>query len=258
MNRTDLDAPTPAQGRLSVSVVSHGHDAWLPALLGQLAQDGGSVVAQVIVTHNLPPVGAVLGAGPWPFELVEVVNDRPAGFGANHNSAFRRARAEVFCVLNPDLRFDDASLWPRLAAAALRPGIGCAYPRLLNPDGRLQDSEREAVTPWALVRRRAFGLRDRSVDWVSAALWAAPSAVYRAIGGFDERYFMYCEDVDFCLRVQLAGYALCRVDAQAEHEAQRASHRRPQHFIWHLKGLWRLWTTPVLWRYLRSRPRARA
>ena len=253
MNRNELDAQTPVQGRLSVSVVSHGHDAWLPTVLAQLAQGGAGVVEQVIVTHNLPPAGAALGGGAWPFELVEVVNAVPAGFGTNHNRAFRQARADVFCVLNPDLRFPDASLWPRLAAAALQPGVGCAYPRLLDPDGQVQDSEREAVTPWALVRRRAFGLPDRSVDWVSAALWAAPSAVYRAVGGFDERYFMYCEDVDFCLRIQLAGYSLCRVDAQAEHEAQRASHRRPQHFFWHLQGLWRLWTTPVLWRYLRKR-----
>lgn len=255
MNPPELDATTPVQGRLSVSVVSHGHDAWLPALLRQLAHGGGGVVEQVIVTHNLPPVGEALGAQAWPFDLVEVVNATPAGFGTNHNRAFARARAEVFCVLNPDLRFHDAALWPRLAHAALRPGVGCAYPRLLNPDGQVQDSEREAVTPWALVRRRVFGLRDRSVDWVSAALWAAPSAVYRAVGGFDERYFMYCEDVDFCLRVQLAGHGLFRVDAEAEHEAQRASHRRPRHFLWHLQGLWRLWTTPVLWRYLRLRPK---
>ena len=248
-----MDAPTPGQGRLSVSVVSHGHDAWLPTLLAQMAPGGAGVVEPVIVTHNLPPVGPALGAQAWPFALVEVVNATPAGFGTNHNRAFQRARAEVFCVLNPDLRFGDVSLWSRLAAAALQPGVGCAYPRLLNPDGRLQDSEREAVTPWALLRRRALGLHDRSVDWVSAALWAAPAAVYRAVGGFDERYFMYCEDVDFCLRVQLAGYRLCRVDAEAEHEAQRASHRRPRHFFWHLHGLWRLWTTPVLWRYLRLR-----
>ncbi|MCS4510988.1 glycosyltransferase [Xylophilus ampelinus] len=234
--------------------MSHGHDAWLPGLLRQLAHSGGGVVRQVIVTHNLPPVGAALGAHEWPFELVEVVNPTPAGFGTNHNRAFERARADVFCVLNPDLRFHDAALWQRLSVASRQPGVGCAYPRLRNPDGQVQDSEREAVTPWALVRRRVFGQRDRSVEWVSAALWAAPSAVYRAVGGFDERYFMYCEDVDFCLRVQLAGYRLCRVDAEAEHEAQRASHRRPRHFFWHLQGLWRLWTTPVLWRYLRSRP----
>jgi len=238
---------------LAVSVVSHGHDAWLPGLMQQLALTGAGRIVQVILTHNLPPSGTALPDSGWPFRLTQIVNAAPAGFGANHNRAFDRAEAPLFCVLNPDMRLPDPSLWASLCRAASRPEVGCAYPRLLDTDGAVQDSERSAVTPWALFRRRVLRRADTRVDWASAAMWVLPAQVYRQLGGFDERYFMYCEDVDFCLRLQLGGWRLLRVPADAVHEAQRASHRQWRHLAWHLRSLWRLWTGAVLWRYLWAR-----
>ncbi|XAH22985.1 glycosyltransferase [Xylophilus sp. GW821-FHT01B05] len=243
---------------LTVSVVSHGHDAWLPGLLQQLALTGAGQIVQVILTHNLPPANGTLQDAGWPFQLTQIVNTAPKGFGPNHNEAFKQAQAPLFCVLNPDIRLPDPSLWPALCEAASLPGVGCAYPRLLDTDGTQQDSERAAVTPWALFRRRVLRRADARVDWASAALWVLPSSVYRQLGGFDERYFMYCEDVDFCLRLQLGGWRLLHVPAEAVHEAQRASHRQRSHLVWHLQSLWRLWTRPVLWRYLWTRASRRS
>lgn len=239
---------------LTVSVVSHGHDAVLPGLLGQLARQGAGVIGQVIVTHNLaaPP----LPRDPaWPFELTESFNTAALGFGANHNRAFGQCRGELFAILNPDIESMEAGLWPALAEAARRPGVGCAYPRLLNPDGSVQN-EREAVTPLALLRRHLLKVPQRRTDWVSGALWVVPAAVWRSLGGFDERYFMYCEDTDFCLRLQLAGWTLARVEPTARHAAAWASRSPGRAMGWHLHSLLRLWRRPVLWRYL-ARPAPR-
>jgi N-acetylglucosaminyl-diphospho-decaprenol L-rhamnosyltransferase len=247
--------PPDAPRCLTVSVVSHGHEALLPALLAQLAGQDGGAIAHVVVTHNQPAAAIAVEAA-WPFELTEVFNPRPLGFGANHNRAFAACRTEQFAILNPDVESMEATLWPALVEAARRPAVGCAYPRLLNPDGTVQN-EREAVTPWALVRRHVLRTAQRRVDWASGALWVVPATVWRELGGFDERYFMYCEDTDFCLRLQLAGWRLVRVEPTARHAAAWASRRPGVAMLWHLRSLLRLWLHPVLWRYL-SRPRPRS
>ena len=75
---------------------------------------------------------------------------------------------------------------------------------------------------------------------------------WRELGGFDTRYFMYGEDVDFCLRLQLAGWRLARAGgASVIHAAQRVSHRSGRHLAWHLRSLLRLWTSPVYASYRR-------
>jgi GT2 family glycosyltransferase len=83
-----------------------------------------------------------------------------------------------------------------------------------------------------------------------------PVAVFAELGGFDRRYFMYCEDVDICLRLQLKGYRLLPVvSVTVEHEAQHASRRRLRHLFWHVQSLWRLWHSDV-YRAFQSRRRS--
>lgn len=237
-------------GSIAVSIVSHGHTVMVQALLDQLCSGHGGVIEHVIVTHNIaaPPLQAPKDG--WPFRFTELFNVRPAGFGANHNGAFRHCDSGFFCVLNPDVELAGPELWPALLARAQAPGVGLAYPVLLNLDGTRQDNEREAVTPAALIRRHMLKQPQRDVDWVSAAFWLVSAQVYRRLGGFDERFFMYCEDTDFCLRLRLTGLALRRVDVAVVHRARRGSGREVRHLAWHLRSLWRLWTGPVLRRYL--------
>jgi len=235
-----------------VSVVSHGQGALAAPLLAQIAAQRDPRVVRVVLTHNLPDAALAAPAGGWPFELIELFNRRPAGFAANHNRAFRHCASAWFCVLNPDVMLPDARIWQRLLEAAAAPLVGCAYPVLLNPDGTPQDQEREAVTPLALWRRHVRRLPQRRADWVSAAFWLVPSAVWSELGGLDEGFYLYCEDTDFCLRLQSAGWRLARADAHALHMAQRASRRPGRRMAMHLRSLLRLWLRPPLWRFLAS------
>ncbi len=240
------------QAAITVSIVSHGHDAWLPALLQGLAATSDGRITHVVLTHNLAPE-AEITAQAWPFVLTQVRNPSPLGFGTNHNHAFGRADTPLFCVLNPDISLTDPAIWARLTEAAADPSVGCAFPVLLNPDGSVQDNVRTAPTPLALFRRRVLRQRDETPDWVSAAFWLLPHTVFGQLGGFDERYFLYCEDTDFCLRLQLKGFRLNQAPTRALHDAQRHSHRSLRHLALHLRSLLRLWTSPVLRHYLASR-----
>lgn len=228
-----------------VSVVSHGHGAAVRALLADLARCSAGVVTRVVLTLNLPgePDPVETGA-PWPFVLQLRRNARSRGFGANHNQALRDADEAFVCVLNPDVRLPDdpfADL-TRLAGA---PGVGAAYPLQRDAQGRLCDSERALPTPRALWRRRVLGRVETEMDWVNAACLVLPSRAWRQIGGFNERYYMYCEDVDLSLRLRLAGLRLVRAPVSVVHEGARASHRHAAHLAWHVRSLLRLWCSPV-------------
>lgn len=249
MEHAHLAGAEPAPGRITVSVVSHGHSGMVERLLHRLGESHGGWIDHCIVTHNVPAAALKAPAGGWPFRLTELFNRKPAGFGANHNRAFAKCSSDFFCVLNPDIELSGPELWAALVRQAETPGTGLAYPVLLNPDGSRQDNERETATPAALLERHVLKRPTRRLDWVSAAFWLVPANVYRRLGGFDENFFMYCEDIDFCLRLQLANWHLRRADVAAVHHAVRGSRRPGRHLAWHVRSLMRLWTGPVLRRY---------
>ena len=224
-----------------LSVVSHGHTQAVRALLGDLARACAGSVTRVVLTLNqhgeADPVDL---AAPWPFTLQVRRNARALGFGANHNRALDGAQEPFVGVLNPDVRLA-TDPFAALVALAGEPGVGAAYPLQLDAQGRVQDSERAWPTPGALWRRRVLGRAETRVDWVNAACLVLPVSAWRRLAGFDERYFMYGEDVDLSLRLRLAGLRLVRAGVCVEHAGERASHRRGVHLAWHLRSLLRLW-----------------
>lgn len=234
---------------MTVSIVSHGHDDSVERLLEQLCRLHGGHIEHVVLIHNVPSDPVAEPDGGWPFRFTELFNTEQAGFGANHNRAFRHCVTEFFCVLNPDIELRDASVWGKLLERLREPMVGCAYPLLFNPDGSRQENERELVTPLALLRRHLLKLPQRRVDWVSGAFWMVRATVWRSLGGFDERFYMYCEDVDFCLRLQLAGWKLAAADAAATHDASWGSRSPGRHMAWHLRSLLRLWAGPAIRQY---------
>lgn len=238
----------PVEG-LVVSVVSHGHAADVTLLLRQLADLSGGAVTRVVLTLNIPESGMPPAApeGGWPFVLDVVCNAQPQGFGANHNKALASADEAFVCVLNPDVVLlpEQGDVMAALCQAAAAPGTGIAYPVQVDESGREQDSRRELTTLLSLLQRRLLGRKQRRTDWVNAACIVLPTKVWHAVGGFDERFFMYCEDVDLCVRVQLAGWSLVASPVRIIHAGQRASSRQWVHLKWHLQSLWRLWQSPA-------------
>ncbi len=231
---------------VTVSVVSHEHGDDIPHLLADIAAFGGREIGEVIATLNVPEeaLSDWIEAHDWPFTVSLIRNDQPLGYGANHNQAFARCRTPYFCVVNPDIRFA-RDPFPALIAALQEPAAGCAYPLQYEGRGSPRDMAREVPTPHALLKRYllpGYRARPQPRHWVNGAFMLFHSPVFARLGGFDTGYFMYCEDVDICLRLQLAGLRLLSVpSAKVEHIAARASRWRPRHMSWHLSSLWRLW-----------------
>lgn len=230
---------------LVVSIVSHCHGELVQRLLDELAHQSSSSVTRVVLTQNVPERAPLVPDGGWPFQLDLVCNLDPRGFGENHNRALQSAQEALICVLNPDVSLGGRDPFAELKRVALQGQGACAYPLQVNGSGELGDFERALPTLGALWARRVLRRKDGRTDWVNAACLVLPQTVWEAVGGFDVRYFMYCEDVDFCIRLRLAGIPLRRASAKVVHTGRRASSRELRHIIWHVQSLLRLWRSPV-------------
>ena len=243
---------TPAYFRaITVSVVSHGQLALIVPLLKKLEQYGLDVIDKVLVTFNIPEPD-ILGETIWKIPVVKISNPRPRGFGANHNQAFRQyCHSSWFLVINPDVDLTRDVLSALLARAL--PDHGLLAPQVIEPGQTRPVPERGLLSPWEIIARRGPAHRPPArTAWVAGMFMLVRHEAYAAINGFDEKYFMYCEDFDFCARLQLAGWQIYRApDIEIFHIAQRASHVRLQHLRWHVASLLKLWTSAVWWRFRR-------
>ena len=244
-------------------MVSHGQGELIDRLLADLAALPRGTVARVIVTVNLasdawqPPASAAL------LPLTVQRNAQPLGFAANHNRAFQHCGEHFFAVVNPDIRLD-ADPFPvlvrRLQEEAM---LAFVAPVQTDAVGRLESYARRLPTPWSVLLRRLLPARwqrplraDAPPHWVCGAFMLWQSETFRALGGFDERYRLYCEDVDICLRVQLSGKGFAVVGAaRVVHAAQRGSSASGAYLLQHVRSLARLWFSMVFWRYVFMRPR---
>ena len=193
-----------------VVVVIHDSAAELQRLLESLDRHAPGQARVVVVDTGSVDDGAER-AREWAAEVVELP-DNP-GFGAANNAGVARARHDVVALLNPDVALLDDGL-PRLVERA-RDGDAVLAPRLLNPDGSIQDSvhprpgrPRELLP--ALVPGRFAQLwraeHRTEVGWATAAALVARTDVLRRLGPFDPHAFLWYEDLDLCLRAPRVVY----------------------------------------------------
>lgn len=244
---------------ISVSIVSHGQIDLIHNLLADLSRvypaDGAAL--EVIITLNLAERIPFLLAE-FPFSMKVIRNSQPLGFAANHNQAFRSASGEFFAVVNPDIRFDTNPFPALQACLASAEKIGLVAPVVLNPAGQVEDSARRFPTPFKILCKVFGGCKGSdfqfekkpiSPDWVGGMFMLLPRAVFSALHGFDERYFLYYEDVDLCARLRLQGYeVLLCPEVQVVHHAQRSSHRNVKYLRWHITSMLRFFLSTACWR----------
>ena len=239
---------------LTLSVVSHQQADLVSQLLADIAAHV-RMPLKVVLTVNVPEPAVRIPSGAR-FALEVMDNSSAKGFGANHNAAFLRCHTPFFCILNPDVRLQEDP-FPRLVATLqASPDIGLVAPLIRDASGRIEATSRRFPTPSIILRKALLGPPAKadyaigsglvSPDWVGGMFMLVHSTAFNAVGGFDQRYFMYYEDVDLCARLRLAGYRIVLdPGVQAVHEARHDSHRRPRYLAWHLRSMLRFWLSPA-------------
>lgn len=212
------------QQLISVLIVTWNSAATIEACLASLPAD-----VEVIVVDNHSSDGTVARVR-QAFPAVRVLeSETNLGFGAACNWAAREASGSYFLLLNPDAALASGTLEGLKASLERLPGGAALGPRLLDADGGLELSWGESPTPRVEWRRRAEQRGKlsptppsdlSSVDWISGACILVRAEAWNAIGGFDEGFFLYFEDVDFCRRLTDAGW---KVGYEPEH---RVTHLR--------------------------------
>lgn len=245
-----MPVTTPERPPITISIVSHGQQPLILPLLEQLERHCAHAIDRLVLTVNIPEADR-LSDRAWGFAFTRIDNAQPQGFGANNNAAFAHCASEWFLVLNPDMRLDSDVLTPLVAQAQADTGL--MAPRILEPGKPLPEPHRAIITPREILIRRRLGYPPPAVPlWIPGLFMLFRAQAYRAIGGFDERFFMYGEDFDICARLRLAGWRIqIGEDLVARHDAQRASHRSWRHLWWHLSSLAKVWTSGAFWRYRR-------
>ena len=251
-----------AQALLSISVVSHGQMKLISGLMQDIQEYCTHLKIEFILTLNLDE-SLPFHVSDFFYPIKVIRNLAPKGFGANHNHAFGKASGQYFCVINPDIRFD-SDPFSALLASLNNPAVGVIAPLVVGPKGDVEDSARRFPTPW-IILSKVFGQRKQvdyslndqliTPDWVGGMFMLFPRQVFQQLHGFDERYFLYYEDVDLCGRLQLAGYrvAVCP-GIKVVHHAQRSSHRSLKFLRWHMASMLRFFLSPV-YRQLSHRTR---
>jgi GT2 family glycosyltransferase len=226
-------------------VVSHGHlrelEESLPALRPQ--------VDELVVIANVP--------GSVPEGIEAVHNERPLGFGANVNLGAARTTAELVLSANPDAVPEEGAVHALREFMERHPRCGIAGPRMVYPDGAPQPSRRRFPTvTGTLVRRTPLRLvvsQQRHLhldepapdgpvqaDWMLGGFLLIRRAMLDELGGFDEGFRLYGEDIDLQYRAMLAGWERWYVPTAVvrhEHKAETDKRFLTRRTLWHWAGI---------------------
>lgn len=222
---TQSGVPSGAEPDTSIIIVSYNVRALLDRCLRSLAGEGQT---DVIVVDNASSDGTPAYLRQNFPDVRLIANQTNAGFGVANNQGLALARGEWVLFLNPDAELRPGALAALRRILETQPGVGVVGPRLRYADGQIQSSRRRFPTPlmalaestvlgrwWptnpAARRYHCLDVSDgqaQDVDWLNGACLLTRRSVLEQIGGFDPRFFMYSEELDWCRRVRDGGWRI--------------------------------------------------
>lgn len=232
---------------ISLSIVSHGQAALVALLLQDIERLNLSKwINEIIITCNVPE-RYDFKCDSIPLKIIN--NSIRKGFSENHNAAFKHAKGKYFCVLNPDIRLIDDPFKSLIASIELT-GACMVAPLVVDTNNVMQDSVRYFPTirntclRFFKIDNAIYPLISTTdpykVDWVAGMFMLFRYEVFEDIDGFDEKYFLYYEDVDLCVRLWNSGHTIMVSPmAKVIHTAQRKSHEDFKYLRWHISSLTR-------------------
>lgn len=243
---------------VNISIVSHLQSDLVKILLDDIQNNCKTNPLNVLLTLNLPE-SLSFNPSDYPFPIKILSNNKPQGFAANHNQAFLNSDVGFFCVLNPDIRiYEDP--FPTLIACLENPKIGIVAPLVVNAEAQIEDSARRFPTPLKIIckvlgrcKGQDYEIQKDCIypDWVGGMFMLFPRDVFKKFGGFDEKFFLYYEDVDLCARLRFMGYEIkLNPAARVIHDARRSSHKDLRYLKLHLSSMLRFFSSRVFFQII--------
>ncbi len=213
------------QIQLSIIVVSYNTRQLLEQCIRSVYEHTTHVNFELIVIDNNSSDGSPQMIREN-FENAKLIcNDKNVGFGSANNQGMRISRGKFLLLLNSDTIVFKDSILKLVQLLEQQPQIGMVGPKVLNKDWSLQPSFgtypdlkseflRACLLDSHLTRRainrdaRINGSEPFAVDWVSGCCLMLRKPVFEQTGGFDENFFLFNEEVDWCLRARKAGWQI--------------------------------------------------
>jgi len=205
---------------LSLIFVNYRSVGTLAASLASLAEEIGTGPIEIIIVNNDPseqdPIDRL--AGRFPVRIVD--SGKNIGFGAASNLGAQEAGANILGFLNPDTRLAEGSLREIVRHFETHPETGIAGASLVGPDGKPETWSSGPSATLGRILGNNLGFLHESpkrndapitIDFVSGAALFIRRSLFRRLGGFDERFFLYFEDMDLCLRARTQGSTVIRM-----------------------------------------------
>lgn len=212
---------------LSVIIVNYNVKEFLQNLIHSIKKASANLQTEIIVVDNASDDGSVeLIREKFP-EVNLISNPTNLGFSRANNIGLKTASGKYFLLINPDTLVAEDTFEKMIKFFEENADAGLAGCKILNPDGSLQLACRRSFPgPWTsftkvtglsnlfpsskLFARYNLTYLDENqtyeVDAISGSFMMMKREVYEKIGGFDEEFFMYGEDLDLCYRIQKAGF----------------------------------------------------
>jgi GT2 family glycosyltransferase len=254
--------------QLSIIIVTYNSARHLPACLESIGEHLKGVEYEVCVVDNASDDGTLALAEAAGGRTRVVSNTRNLGFSAAVNIGLRNTSGRYVMWLNPDTRIVGGDVNELLRYFEEEPKVGIIGPQVLNSDGSIQLSCRSfpsystaffnryslltSLFPKNRYSRRYLHTdwdhqAIREVDWVSGACLLHRRALLDEVGELDELFFMYIEDIDFCLRANQAGWQVhYHPGLRVLHHIAGSSRQVPFSMIVELhKSIWRYYAKHV-------------
>lgn len=231
---------------LTFSVVTYNNEELIDKLITNIENTLPSdVSATIFVIDNVSTDHTVdvIKRLQQNYDNIQLIQSKQnSGFGAGHNLVLPFLTSEYHILINPDVQIQSSQeLNKMINFMQLHSDVGLLAPKILNTDGSIQKSYRRSptildmairfVSPKLMPKRQSWFVHDEtgynqqgSIEQVSGAFMFFRTSVFKEIGGFDERYFMYMEDADITRKVNEVSEAIFYPDANVTHEWKRDSH----------------------------------
>lgn len=229
---------------LTYLIVNYNTPELTMTCINSLVEQGLARYRDIVMVDNNSPDGSGHVVRERFPDIRSVLSTKNDGFGSGINIGMREVRTKYAMILNPDTYFLENRMANAISLLEREPDIGILGVNLINPDGSPQYSARKFYSVFDIVLRRtplgnwrvfrsrvdhhlmkaAWDQESFEADWVMGTGFIVRKSAFEQIGGMDEGYFLYFEDVDICARMWMNGWRVCAISSvKLVHDHQRRS-----------------------------------
>ena len=245
---------------VSACIVSYGGYEEVARAAASVLRCTASVDLQLYLVDNHSPdkTGEKLAAAQTGERTQVLCLPENVGFGSGHNAVLPKLTSRYHAVINPDITLDTDAIGGLCAFLDRHPDVVMVTPRLLFPGGEEQYTAKCRPSFLALAARQThlpflrgveerYLMRDRDltrpqeIDFCTGCFFVIRTDVFREMGGFDEKYFMYVEDADITRKAQAYGKVMYVPQTDVYHAWHRDANKKWKNFWMQIRSMLRYW-----------------